>query len=117
MDEEEKGGTLSVLGGKIDDSLDDSSLKLSYVVRVMTCLSGMREEQRGELGLILKASSRQCRRISKVYGLWGNSDDGFLCYVKLSTICSGIKLYHFYCCTLMSLKPLALDFWLKCYLG
>ncbi|XP_062101266.1 uncharacterized protein LOC133807123 [Humulus lupulus] len=111
VDDEEKGGSVSVFGGRIDDTavssslcisrfcfgkdqrvslvrvvslpgLDDSNLKLSYVVRVMTCLSGMTEEQRDELGLILRASLRQCRRMSKVYGLWGNSDDGFLYIVS-----------------------------------
>lgn len=59
--------------------LKDSSFEFSYVVRVMKCLSGMKEEERNELGLILRAGSmRNSRKIGRVYGLWGNLDDGFL---------------------------------------
>ncbi|KAM6601624.1 hypothetical protein CsatA_021233 [Cannabis sativa] len=109
VDEGEKGGAVSVIGGRIGNidsslctgrfcfgkdqrvslvrvvslpGLDDSNLKLSYVVRVMKCLSGLSEEQRDELGVILRASLRQSRRVSKVYGLWGNLEDGFLYIVS-----------------------------------
>lgn len=96
----ERGGFHSVLGGKIDSSssgtqqrvslvrvvsflgLDNPNLKVGYVARVMKCLSGMREELRNELGLMLRASVRQFRKMGKVYGLWGNLDDGFLYLVS-----------------------------------
>ncbi|KAF3447034.1 hypothetical protein FNV43_RR12214 [Rhamnella rubrinervis] len=58
--------------------LDDSEFELSYVARVMKCLSGMREELRNELSLILRASVRLYRSIGTVYGLWGNLVEGFL---------------------------------------
>lgn len=58
--------------------LDDSEFELSYVARVMKCLSGMREEQRNELSSILSASVRLFRSVGKVYGLWGNLGDGCL---------------------------------------
>lgn len=58
--------------------LDDSEFELSYIARVMTCLSGMREEKRNELSSILRASVRLYKNMGKVYGLWGNLVDGFL---------------------------------------
>ncbi|PON91546.1 Guanine nucleotide-binding protein, beta subunit [Trema orientale] len=109
VDEERGAGFCTVFWGKIDSSskwpcrvcfgndqrvslvrvgslmglgLDDPNLKVSYVVRVLKCLSGMREELRDELGLILRASVRQCRKMGKVYGLWGDLDDGFLYMVS-----------------------------------
>ena len=118
--EEGSGGFFIVFDGKIDSSaasssqwasrvcigkdqrvrlvrvvslvgLDDSNLKVSYVARLMTCLSGMREEQRDELGLILRASLRQSRKMGKVYGLWGNLDDGFLYLVSERMDLSGLE--------------------------
>ncbi|BBG95583.1 Preprotein translocase SecA family protein, partial [Prunus dulcis] len=59
-------------------NLGSSGFEFSYIARVMKCLSGMREGERNELGLLLRASVRQCRKVGKVYGLWGNSEDGFL---------------------------------------
>ncbi|XP_062021330.1 uncharacterized protein LOC133737868 [Rosa rugosa] len=60
------------------ERLGDSKFEFSYNVRVMKCLSEMTEEERRELGLLLRGSGRQCRRIGKVYGFWGNVEDGVL---------------------------------------
>lgn len=69
---------------------DGSGFELGYVARVMKCLSEMREEQRNELSSMLGASVRQCRNIGKVYGLWGNLEDGFL-YI----VCEKPKFWNF----------------------
>ncbi|XP_050255335.1 uncharacterized protein LOC126701260 isoform X2 [Quercus robur] len=62
-----------------DDDDDDSSVfRYSYVVKVMNCLSGMREEEREELGLILRA---QKKFVCEVFGLWGDLEGGFLSLV------------------------------------
>lgn len=53
-------------------------LEFSYFVRVMKCLRGMKEELRNEMGLILRASVRQCRKVGRVYGLWGDLGNGYL---------------------------------------
>nr|XP_048332569.1 protein translocase subunit SECA2, chloroplastic isoform X3 [Ziziphus jujuba var. spinosa] len=105
VDGEENGGVFDVLDGKTGSgfssslwvrvclgdeqrvslvrvvalpALDGSGFELGYVARVMKCLSEMREEPRNELSSMLRASVRQCRNIGKVYGLWGNLEDGFL---------------------------------------
>ncbi|XP_050126099.1 uncharacterized protein LOC126603331 isoform X4 [Malus sylvestris] len=57
---------------------DSSGFEFSYTARVLKCLSGMREEERNEMGLLLRVSLRHCRRVCKVYGFWGNLEDGFL---------------------------------------
>ncbi|KAJ4960342.1 hypothetical protein NE237_020252 [Protea cynaroides] len=56
-------------------SVPDFAFKLSYNARVMEALDRLKESERTELGLILRASLRQ-RRVCKVYGLWMNSEDG-----------------------------------------
>ena len=61
-----------------DDDDDSSVFRYSYVVKVMNCLSGMREEEREELGLILRA---QKKFVCKVFGLWGDLEGGFLSLV------------------------------------
>ncbi|KAJ4965020.1 hypothetical protein NE237_016869 [Protea cynaroides] len=58
-----------------NSSVPDSAFKLSYKARVMEALNRLKESERTELGLILRASLRQ-RRVCKVYGLWMNSEDG-----------------------------------------
>lgn len=93
VDDDESGGFCTVLRGKArvcfgEDyqkaslvrvvslpELKDWNFEFSYVVKVMKCLSGMKEEERSELGLILRAKST---KIGRVYGVWGNLDDGFL---------------------------------------
>lgn len=56
--------------------LDGLGFEFCYAVRVLNCLRDMREKTREGLGLILRA---RCRRIARVYGLWGDLDgDGFL---------------------------------------
>lgn len=70
-----KVGSLFSSGGD-----DDAVFKYSYFARVMNCLSGMRAEERDELGLILKAASKEIK-FCRVLGLWGDMEDGFLCLV------------------------------------
>lgn len=53
----------------------DSVLKYSYVQRMMSCLWGMREEERDELDTIISVKQRG---ISKVFGLWGDLKNGVL---------------------------------------
>nr|XP_011459806.1 PREDICTED: uncharacterized protein LOC105350103 [Fragaria vesca subsp. vesca] len=40
--------------------LSESGFEFSYKVRVLKCLSGMREEERRELGLLMRGGVRQC---------------------------------------------------------
>lgn len=44
--------------------------RLSYIGRVMDCLTRMGEDRRGKLRLFMDASLRRCRMISRVLGLW-----------------------------------------------
>ncbi|KAJ8773371.1 hypothetical protein K2173_028548 [Erythroxylum novogranatense] len=62
-----------------------SVFKFSYAARILKLLSEMEDEVRGELGLVLKICSRQ-RRVNKVYGLWGDLEDGslYLVFRKLN---------------------------------
>ncbi|VVA93458.1 unnamed protein product [Arabis nemorensis] len=53
----------------------DSVLKYSYVQRMMSCLWGMREEERNEIDAMI---SLKQRGISKVIGLWGDLKNGVL---------------------------------------
>ncbi|TYH82998.1 hypothetical protein ES332_D02G101400v1 [Gossypium tomentosum] len=57
---------------------DGSLFKAGYLVRVMDCLREMKEEERGELGLVLRAFTKQNCRICRVLGLWGDLGDGVL---------------------------------------
>ncbi|XP_010539675.1 PREDICTED: uncharacterized protein LOC104813679 isoform X2 [Tarenaya hassleriana] len=63
-----------------------SVFKYSYVRKMMECLFGMREEARYELDVILSAKQRG---VCRVFGLWGNLEDGLLYLVgeKLSGFC------------------------------
>ncbi|KAI9072793.1 hypothetical protein K1719_045235 [Acacia pycnantha] len=54
-----------------------SKLRLSYESRIMICLEEMKEVQRQELALFLKASMKQ-NRICDAYGLWSELVDGHL---------------------------------------
>lgn len=53
----------------------DSVLKYSYVQRMMSCLWGMREEEKDELDAIISVKQRG---VSKVFGLWGDLKNGVL---------------------------------------
>ncbi|KAJ0257551.1 WD40 repeat-containing protein [Hirschfeldia incana] len=53
----------------------DSVFKFSYVLRVICCLWGMGEEEREELGKIMCVERRG---VSKVFGLWGDLENGVL---------------------------------------
>ncbi|XP_042495059.1 uncharacterized protein LOC122074291 [Macadamia integrifolia] len=53
----------------------DSAFKLSYNARVMEALNRLKESERMELDLIVRASLRQ-RRVCKFSGLWMDSKDG-----------------------------------------
>ncbi|KAI3972654.1 hypothetical protein MKX01_019312 [Papaver californicum] len=66
----------------LDSSVNDKKIgfcklgiNLSYNARVMESLKRLREEERAELSLILRAAFRQLR-VRKVYGLWMNPNDG-----------------------------------------
>ncbi|XP_052188251.1 uncharacterized protein LOC127798727 isoform X2 [Diospyros lotus] len=67
-------------GGSLCD--DDSKLKYSYVAKVLKILYGMADEERAELGLILRASSLKESQICKCYGLWYNTADHNLYMVR-----------------------------------
>ncbi|KAL6211997.1 hypothetical protein ACLB2K_017220 [Fragaria x ananassa] len=69
------------VGSLAGSGLGESGFEFSYNVRVLKCLSGMREEERRELGLLMRGGMRQCRRIGRVYGFWGNEEDGVLSLV------------------------------------
>lgn len=58
---------------------ESSVFRYGYVVRVMKCLSEMREEERDELGLILRG--QRSGFVFKVFGLWGDLEGGFLSLV------------------------------------
>ncbi|XP_031281641.1 uncharacterized protein LOC116140158 isoform X2 [Pistacia vera] len=70
--------SLVQVGSLISD--DDSVFKYSYVVRVIKCLSGMKEEEVDELRFILRGSSK-VSKLCRVLGLWGDVADGSLCIV------------------------------------
>ncbi|KAA8546443.1 hypothetical protein F0562_002818 [Nyssa sinensis] len=53
----------------------DSKFKYSYIAKILQALYGMKEAERAELGLILRASCSSPCRICKVYGFWYNSDN------------------------------------------
>ncbi|GFS37616.1 preprotein translocase SecA family protein [Actinidia rufa] len=61
------------VGGSLCEN--NSKLKYSYVAKILRFLCGMRDGERDELGLILKASNSRRSQIGKVYGLWCKSDD------------------------------------------
>ncbi|KAH1096827.1 hypothetical protein J1N35_013748 [Gossypium stocksii] len=69
--------------GSFSSGGEDSSLfKAGYLVRVMDCLREMKEEEREELGLVLRAFTKQNCRICRVLGLWGDLGDGVLYLVS-----------------------------------
>ncbi|CAD5313385.1 unnamed protein product [Arabidopsis thaliana] len=68
----------------------DSVLKYSYVQRMMSCLWGMREEERDELDAIISVKQRG---VSKVFGLWGDLKNGVLYLVGEKLI--GFSLEEF----------------------
>ncbi|KAJ0024646.1 hypothetical protein Pint_08109 [Pistacia integerrima] len=70
--------SLVQVGSLISD--DDSVFKYSYVVRVIKCLNGMKEEEVDELRFILRGSSK-VSKLCRVLGLWGDVADGSLCIV------------------------------------
>ncbi|XP_010459881.1 PREDICTED: uncharacterized protein LOC104740860 [Camelina sativa] len=72
-DDESKVSLLRVASFEDDDC--DSFLKYSYVQRMMSCLWGMREEERDELDAIVSVKQRG---VSKVFGLWGDLKNGVL---------------------------------------
>ncbi|XP_057503100.1 uncharacterized protein LOC130786751 [Actinidia eriantha] len=61
------------VGGSLCEN--NSKLKYSYVAKILRFLCGMKDGERDELGLILKASNSRRSQIGKVYGLWCQSDD------------------------------------------
>ncbi|KAK2967886.1 hypothetical protein RJ640_012366 [Escallonia rubra] len=61
--------------GCFDES--DCELDYGYLAKVMLTLCGMRDGERDELGLVLRASLRQ-RRLCKVYGLWYNEGSVYI---------------------------------------
>lgn len=65
-----------LLSGKVKGCV----FKLSYVAKVMNFLNGMKEEERDELGFILKICAKQ-GRICKGCGLWCDLEDGVLYFV------------------------------------
>ncbi|KAK6938360.1 WD40 repeat [Dillenia turbinata] len=62
-------------------SLNDAILNFSHITHVMEVLNGMTEEERAELQLLLRASSRQ-GKICKVYGMWYNLKDNYVYLVS-----------------------------------
>uniref|UniRef100_A0A2P2KFF9 Uncharacterized protein MANES_18G082000 n=2 Tax=Rhizophora mucronata TaxID=61149 RepID=A0A2P2KFF9_RHIMU len=76
-DDSGKVRLLKIGSGLLDGDVSGSVFKLSYILRVLNLLSGMKENEREEVGLILKICSRH-RRICKAYGLWGDMVDGSL---------------------------------------
>lgn len=72
-----KNQSVSLLQVGTSSSTTESALSFSYVARIMRVLSGMCEKERDELGLILRASSRQIR-LCKVFGLWFDLKSGSL---------------------------------------
>ncbi|KAE8714333.1 Preprotein translocase SecA family protein [Hibiscus syriacus] len=61
---------------------DDSVFNTEYLVRVMDCLREMKEDGREELGLVLRAFTKQICRICRMLGLWGDLGDGVLYLVS-----------------------------------
>lgn len=53
----------------------DSVFEFSYVLRMISCLWGMGEEERDELDVIMGVEQRG---VSKVFGLWGDLENGVL---------------------------------------
>ncbi|KAG4210847.1 hypothetical protein ERO13_A02G071600v2 [Gossypium hirsutum] len=69
--------------GSFSSGEEDGSLfKAGYLVRVMDCLREMKEEEREDLGLVLRAFTKQNCRICRVLGLWGDLGDGVLYLVS-----------------------------------
>ncbi|PPS08454.1 hypothetical protein GOBAR_AA12188 [Gossypium barbadense] len=69
--------------GSFSSGEEDGSLfKAGYLVRVMDCLREMKEEEREDLGLVLRAFAKQNCRICRVLGLWGDLGDGVLYLVS-----------------------------------
>lgn len=67
-------------GGLLSGKVKGCVFKLSYVAKVMNFLNGMKEEERDELGFILKICAKQ-GRICKGCGLWCDLEDGVLYFV------------------------------------
>ncbi|CAK9327542.1 unnamed protein product [Citrullus colocynthis] len=59
-------------------SNSDCLFKFSYTSMVLKCLSELKDGERNELGLILGAGIVNGGRVCRIYGLWGNVEDGFL---------------------------------------
>ncbi|XP_038894417.1 uncharacterized protein LOC120083012 [Benincasa hispida] len=59
-------------------SNSDGLFKFSYTSMVLKCLSVLKDGERNELGLILGAGIVNSGRVCRIYGLWGNLEDGFL---------------------------------------
>lgn len=79
--EREKVSLLSV--GSFSSGADDGSgFKAGCLVRIMDCLSEMEEEKIQELGLVLRAFTKQSGRICRILGLWGDLGDGILYLVS-----------------------------------
>ncbi|XP_077231656.1 zinc ion binding protein [Tasmannia lanceolata] len=57
--------------------LNEPTFNLSYTARVMEALFRMKVRGRTELGILLRASSRQ-RRLCKVFGLWMDLETGLV---------------------------------------
>ncbi|GAV71933.1 zf-C3HC4 domain-containing protein/WD40 domain-containing protein/SecA_PP_bind domain-containing protein/SecA_SW domain-containing protein/SecA_DEAD domain-containing protein, partial [Cephalotus follicularis] len=73
-----QGVKLFKVGSFLNES-DNDVFKFGYLVRVFKCLSEMREEEREELGFILKVFCfRKIRFCAGVFGLWGDLESGFL---------------------------------------
>ncbi|KAK8572319.1 hypothetical protein V6N13_047923 [Hibiscus sabdariffa] len=61
---------------------DGSVFNAGYLVRVMDCLREMKEDEREELGLVLRAFTKQSCRICRILGLWGDLGGGVLYLVS-----------------------------------
>ncbi|KAJ0972075.1 hypothetical protein J5N97_020034 [Dioscorea zingiberensis] len=53
---------------------DPESFRISYSARLMDCLLKLRDEARTQLGLLINASWRRRRGISRILGVWIDSD-------------------------------------------
>ncbi|XP_022748867.1 uncharacterized protein LOC111298415 isoform X1 [Durio zibethinus] len=79
---ERKKVSLLTVGSFSRSGQDGSGFKAGCLVRVMDCLSEMKEEEREELGLVLRAFTKQSGRICRFLGLWGDLGDGILYLVS-----------------------------------
>ncbi|KGN65591.1 uncharacterized protein LOC101212974 isoform X1 [Cucumis sativus] len=59
-------------------SNNDCLFKFSYTSMVLKCLNELKDEEKNELGLILRAGFVNGGRVCRTFGLWGNLEDGFL---------------------------------------